>query len=318
MKVFVAGGTGAVGKQLVPLLVKRGHRVFATTRKPHKASELRAAGAEPIVVEGLDAEGLHRAVASARPEVVVHQMTALTGMKDLKNIDQTLALTNRLRTEGTEYLLAAARASGARRFVAQSFTGWPNSRTGGRVKTETDPLDSDPARHTEQTMAAIHGLESMVLGSTEPAGVVLRYGAFYGPGTGIAPGGELLEAVRKRRLPVVGDGTGVWSFVHIGDVAEATRIAIEAGPAGLYHVVDDEPAEVSAWLPELARAIGAKPPYHVPAWLGRLAIGEMGVRMMTEQRGSSNAKAKQQLGWQPSWASWRDGFRHGLSSVRAA
>ena len=318
MKILVAGGTGAVGRQLVPLLVQRGHQVFATTRTPQKVEFLRAAGAEPIVVDGLDAEGLRQAALSARPDVVVHQMTALSGMKSMRNVDKTLALTNRLRTDGTDYLLAAARAAGARRFVAQSFTGWPNSREGGRVKTEEDPLDAHPARHTEYTLAALRNLESTVLASTDPVGVVLRYGAFYGPGTGIEPRGELVEAVRKRQLPVVGGGTGVWSFVHVADVAEATRLAIEGGPAGLYNIVDDDPAEVSVWLPELARAIGAKPPRRVPAWLGRLFIGEAGVRMMTEQRGSSNAKAKRLLGWQPRWASWRDSFRQELSAVGGA
>jgi nucleoside-diphosphate-sugar epimerase len=318
MKVLVAGGTGAVGRQLVPLLVSRGHHVLATTRTPEKALGLRAAGAEPIVVDALDRDRLFHAVVGARPDAVVHQMTALAGMTSLKNLDQTLALTNRLRTEGTEYLLAAARAAGARRFVAQSFTGWPNSREGGRVKTETDPLDTHPARHTERTLEAIRRLESMVLASTEPAGVVLRYGAFYGPGTSLEPGGDFVEAVRRRRLPIVGGGAGVWSFVHIADVAEATRIAVEGGPAGLYNIVDDDPAEVSVWLPELARAIGAQPPYHVPVWIGRLVIGAGGVRMMTEQRGSSNAKAKRLLGWQPAWSSWREGFHRGLSPARAA
>jgi nucleoside-diphosphate-sugar epimerase len=202
--------------------------------------------------------------------------------------------------------------------VAQSFTGWPNARDGGRVKTETDPLDAHPARHTEGTLQAIRRLESTVLASTDPAGIVLRYGAFYGPGTGFEPGAELVEAVRKRWLPIVGGGAGVWSFVHIADVAEATAVAIEGGPAGLYNVVDDDPAEVSVWLPELARAVGAKAPYRVPEWLGRLVLGEAGVRMMTEQRGSSNAKAKQDLGWQPRWTSWREGFVLGLSAARAA
>jgi nucleoside-diphosphate-sugar epimerase len=318
MKIFLAGATGAVGKTLVPLLVSRGHRVFGATRTPGKAASLRSVGAEPVIVDGLDRKGLLEAVGSARPDVVVHEMTGLAGMTSLRNIDETLALTNRLRTEGTEHLLAAARAAGARRFVAQSFTGWPNARDGGRMKTEADPLDAHPIRHTERTLEAIRRLEAMVLGSTEPAGIVLRYGAFYGPGTALALDGELVEAVRKRRFPIVGSGAGVWSFVHISDVAEATRIAIEGGPAGLYNVVDDDPAEVSAWLPELARAVGAKPPYRVPAWLGRLVLGEAGVKMMTEQRGSSNAKAKQWLGWEPTWASWREGFHRGLSPARAA
>ena len=318
MKIFLAGGTGAVGKQLVPLLAGRGHRVFATTRTPTKAMGLRAAGAEPVVLDALDRAAVLRAVVSARPDVVVHELTAISGVKSLRNIDRDLALTNRLRTEGTEHLLEAARAAGARRFVAQSFTGWPNAREGSLLKTEADPLDAHPAAHTERTLEAIRRLESLVVASTEPAGVVLRYGAFYGPGTGLAPGGDLVEALRKRWLPIVGGGGGVWSFIHVADVAEATAVAVEGGPAGLYNVVDDDPAEVSVWLPALARAVGAKPPYHVPAWLGRLALGEAGVRMMTEQRGSSNAKAKRMLGWRPRFASWREGFVLGLSLARAA
>jgi nucleoside-diphosphate-sugar epimerase len=229
-----------------------------------------------------------------------------------------MAGSNRLRTEGTDHLLEAARAAGARRFVAQSFTGWPNAREGGRIKTEEDPLDASPAPSTVQTLEAIRRLEHTVQSATDLVGVVLRYGAFYGPGTGIDTGGELVEAVRKRRFPIVGPGSGIWSFIHVADVAEATRLAIEGGPAGLYNIVDDDPAAVSVWLPELARAIGAKPPRHVPAWVGRLVLGEAGVRMMTEQRGSSNAKAKQLLAWQPAWWSWRDGFRRGLSAAQAA
>ena len=318
MRIFLAGATGAVGRSLVPLLLSRGHRVFATARTPAKAAALRSAGADPVVVDGLDREGLLRAVRPARPDVVVHQMTALSGMASLRNIDEIMALTNRLRTEGTEYLLAAARAAGAKRFVAQSFTGWPNAREGSRVKTEDDPLDAHPAPTMARTLEAIRSLESMVLGATGLEGVVLRYGAFYGPGTGLGLGGEVVEAIRRRRFPIVGGGTGVWSFVHVVDAAEAAHVAIERGPAGLYNIVDDEPAEVSLWLPELARAVGAQPPYHVPSWVGRLAIGEAGVRMMTEQRGSSNAKARRLLGWQPIWASWRGGFHYGLSSARAA
>jgi nucleoside-diphosphate-sugar epimerase len=314
MRILVAGATGAVGRQLVPLLVRSGHRVVATTRTPEKTAGLREAGAEPVVVDGLDREALLRAVVSARPEAVVHQMTAFSGVTSFSNLDASLALSNRLRTDGTRHLLDAARVAGARRFVAQSFTGWPNSRDGGRVKAETDPLDSHPAPRSERTLEAIRTLESLVLASSAPVGVVLRYGAFYGPGTAIAPGGAFVEALRQRRLPVVGGGAGVWSFVHIADVAEATRVAVEGGAAGLYNIVDDEPAEVSIWLPELARAVGAKPPYRVPAWLGRLVIGEAGVRMMTQQRGASNAKAKRLLGWRPAWPSWREGFRSGLSS----
>jgi nucleoside-diphosphate-sugar epimerase len=318
MKIFVAGATGAVGKSLVPLLVSRGHRVFATTRTPGKAPSLRSAGAEPVVVDGLGREGLLDAVGSAHPDVVVHEMTALSGLTRLRNLDGSFVLTNRLRTEGTQYLLEASRAAGARRFVAQSYAGWPSGRDGARIKTETDPLETHPARHTERTLQAIRALEAMVLGAADLEGVVLRYGGFYGPGTGLEPGGEFVKAIRKRRFPIVGGGSGVWSFIHIADAAEATRIAIEGGPAGLYNIVDDDPAEVSEWLPELARAVGAKPPYHLPAWVGRLLVGEAVVRMMTEQRGSSNAKARRLLGWQPAWASWRQGFHRGLSPARAA
>jgi nucleoside-diphosphate-sugar epimerase len=245
-------------------------------------------------------------------------MTALSGLTRLNNLDGTFALTNRLRTEGTQSLLEAARAAGARRFVAQSYAGWPSGRDGARIKTETDPLEAHPARHTERTLEAIRALESMVLGAADLDGMVLRYGGFYGPGTGLEPGGEFVEAVRKRRFPIVGGGKGVWSFIHIADAAEATRIAIEGAPAGLYNVVDDDPAEVSEWLPELARVVGAKPPYHVPTWLGRLLVVAAVVRMMTEQRGCSNAKARRQLGWRPAFASWREGFQRELSPARAA
>jgi 2-alkyl-3-oxoalkanoate reductase len=317
MKIFLAGATGVVGRQLVPLLVKRGHEVVATARTAEKAAALRAAGAVPVEADGLDRTSVQRAVAAARPEVVVHQMTALATVTSFKNLDAALALSNRLRTEGTDHLLAAARAAGAQRFVAQSFTGWPNAREGGRVKTEEDPLDAHPAASMVQTLDAIRTLERAVLGASGLEGIVLRYGAFYGPGTSLAAGGSLVEAVRRRRLPIIGDGAGVWSFSHIADVAEATRRAIEGGPPGLYNIVDDDPAEVSIWLPELARVIGAKPPYRIPVWLGRLAAGEAGVRMMTEQRGSSNAKAKRLLGWQPACSSWRDGFRS-FTPARAA
>ena len=313
MRIFIAGATGVVGKQLVPLLVSRGHQVVATTRTAKKAAALEAAGAVPAEVDGLDRAGVLRAVAEARPDVVVHQMTALAAVTSFRNLDAAFALSNRLRTEGTDHLLAAAREAGSQRFVAQSFTGWPNAREGGRVKTEEDPLDAHPAPTMVQTLDAIRRLEGTVLAASPLAGVVLRYGAFYGPGTSLAPGGFLVDAVRKRRLPIIGAGTGVWSFSHITDAAEATCLAIEGGPPGLYNIVDDDPAEVSVWLPELARVLGAKPPFRVPVWLGRLVAGEIGVRMMTEQRGSSNAKAKRLLGWQPTYSSWREGFRRGLA-----
>jgi nucleoside-diphosphate-sugar epimerase len=313
MKIFLTGATGAVGRRLVPLLVDDGHQVVATTRTPTKMDQLRAAGAEPVVVDGLDRDAVMKAVLSARPDVVVHQMTALAGMRNLRRFDDEFALTNRLRTEGTDHLLAAALAAGTRRFVAQSYTGWPNERVGGRVKTEEDPLDPDPPEAMKRTLESIRQLEAMVTGASDIAGIVLRYGSSYGPGTSLAPGGDIVELVRRRRFPIFGDGAGVWSFIHIDDAAHATRLAIEGGPAGILNIADDEPAEVSVWLPDLARAVGAKPPYHVPAWLGRMAIGDAGMSMMTKARGSSNAKAKRLLGWMPIHPTWRDGFRGGLA-----
>ena len=311
MNIFLAGATGAVGKSLVPMLVQRGHRVVATTTSQAKVPQLRAAGAEPVVLDALNRDAVMRAVDAARPEVVVHQMTALASLKNLKRFDKAFELTNRLRTEGAQYLLAASAAAGARRFIVQSYTGWPNIREGGRVKTEDDPLDPHPPRILKNVLDAIMQLEAMVLGAAGSGidGLALRYGSFYGPGTSIYSGGDVVKMVRRRMFPIVGSGAGVWSFIHIDDAAEATRIAIEGGPAGIYNIVDDEPAEVSIWLPELVREVGAKPPFHVPVWLGRLAIGDLGVLLMTEIRGASNAKARRLLGWQPAYPSWRDGFR---------
>jgi nucleoside-diphosphate-sugar epimerase len=313
MKIFLAGASGALGRRLVPLLIGRGHGVTGTTRSGKKAAEIRGMGAEAVVLDALDRAAVRRAVTAARPEVVVHELTALAEMRSLRNFDDALAATNRLRTEGLDYLLEAARESGARRFVAQSYSGWPNERTGAPVKTEEDPLDANPPQSMSKTIAAIRRLEATVNGATDLDGVVLRYGAFYGPGTGIGAGGAMLEAVLKRQFPVVGGGTGIWSFIHIDDAASATAAAIEGGPGGIYNIVDDKPAPVAVWLPELARAAGAPGPYRLPRWIGRLMIGDAGISMMTEVRGSSNAKAKRVWNWQPRYASWRDGFRNGLS-----
>jgi 2-alkyl-3-oxoalkanoate reductase len=312
MKIFVAGATGAIGKRLLPLLVERGHDVVGLTRSERRAERVRRLGASPAIADALDADAVGRAVREAEPEVVVHQLTALTDAGDLRHIDRDFAVTNRLRTEGTDNLLSAARALGAGRFVAQSFAGWPFAREGGPVKTEDDPLDPTPPRVMRTTLDAIQYLERTVVGAEGLEGIVLRYGGFYGPGTSLTEGGAHLEMVRRRRFPIVGDGAGVWSFTHIDDAASATVAAIERGPGGLYNVVDDEPARVSEWLPELAAAAGAKPPRRMPKWLARLLVGEAGVVMMTEVRGASNAKAKRELGWEPRWRTWRDGFRHGL------
>ena len=316
MKIFLAGATGAVGKRLVPLLVAGGHRVVASTRTSNKREALRAAGAEPVILDVLDRDAVLNAVVPARPDVVIHQVTALAAVRSFKNFDREFALTNALRTEGTTHLLAAAHAAGALRFIAQSYTGWPNIREGGRVKTEDDPFDSRPPRTMTQTLGAIRQLEATISSLSGLTGIVLRYGSFYGPGTSLGTDGEITQMVRRRKFPIVGGGNGVWSFTHIDDAAGAVRLVVEQGAGGIYNIVDDEPAEVSVWLPELARAIGAKPPYRVPAWLVRPIIGEAMLEIMTSARGSSNAKAKRMLGWQPIYASWRDGFRRGLGSPK--
>lgn len=318
MRVFVAGASGVIGHRLVPKLIANGHEVVATTRTPEKIEKLRALGAEAMVVDGLDASAVAEAVARAEPEVVIHQMTALTGAGNLRRFDDEFAVTNELRTRGTDHLLAAAEASGARRFSAQSFTGWASTREGGQVKTEEGPLDPNPPAAQRKTLEAIRYLETAVTNAPSIEGLVLRYGVFYGPGTSIGEGGDVVEMVRRRRLPIIGAGTGIWSFIHVDDAAAATLAAVERGAPGIYNIVDDEPAAVSEWLPYLAECLGAKPPRRVPTWLGRLAAGEVGVSMMTQIRGSSNAKAKRELGWHPRYKSWRDGFRSGLGDTKAA
>jgi len=309
---MVMGATGAVGQHLLPVLIDDGHEVVAVTRTPAKADALRALGALPVVADALDREAVLGAVAGAEPEVVVHQMTALTGTIDMRRFDRTFAQTNRLRTEGTRHLLDAARAAGARRVIAQSYTGWPFAREGALVKDEDAALDPAPPKAQRESLAAIAECERLV--RAHPGGVVLRYGGFYGPGTSLdAGGGDITEAVRKRRFPVVGDGGGVWSFTHISDAASGVVAALgDAAPAGTYAIVDDDPAPVREWLPALAAAVGARPPRHVPLWLGRLAAGEVPAVMMTASRGASNARAKAVLGWEPRVPSWREGFRQAL------
>ena len=307
MKVFVAGATGAMGKQLVPRLVAAGHRVVGTTRSESKQAALWDLGAEPVVVDALDAEQVGEAVARAQPDVIVHELTSIETL-DMRHFDRSFAMTNRLRTEGTDHLLSAGRAVGVEKFVIQSYTGWPYARTGGPVKTEDDPLDPNPAGEMRESLAAIRHLEEAVTGADWTEGIVLRYGGFYGPGTGLSPGGPEFEMVRKRKFPVVGSGAGVWSFVHIADAAEATIAAVEHGRRGIYNVVDDDPAAVAEWLPVLAEAIGAPKPWHVPRLIGRMLAGEAATVMMTDIRGASNAKAKRELGWEPRHPSWREGF----------
>jgi 2-alkyl-3-oxoalkanoate reductase len=305
MRIFLAGASGAIGQSLVPLLIDAGHEVTAMTRSQEKAERLRAAGAEPAIADGLDRDAVIAAVTAARPDVVIHQLTGLSGLSNLRDFDRAFALTNRLRTEGTDNLLAAARAAGASRFLAQSYAGWPSGFSSGPVTTEDDPLDPDPVPNMRESHAAIRYLERATV---EAGGLVLRYGGFYGPGTGLGPGGDQLAAVRKRQFPIVGDGGGVWSFVHIHDAATATIAALERGAPGVYNIVDDDPAPARDWLPVLAAAAGAKPPRHIPRWLARMVAGEALTTMMTEIRGASNAKAKRELGWTPAYPSWREGF----------
>jgi nucleoside-diphosphate-sugar epimerase len=320
MKIFVAGATGALGRELVPQLVARGHEVVGMTRTASKQDGLRALGARPVVADALDPDAVAEAVASAEPEVIVHQLTALSGpmsVRDARRPDRSVAatMTNRLRMEATDHLLAAGRAVGARRFVAQSFGAFRFGRMGGPVHTEADPLDpNDPPPALRTAQAGYLYLEQAVTTIEWGEGLALRYGGFYGPGTSIsqAPDAQMAAPIRKRRFPIVGDGGGVLSYVHIEDAAAATVAAVDHGQPGVYNVVDDDPAPVREWLPVLASALDAKPPRRVPRWLGRLAAGEAATVMMTEARGVSNEKAKRELGWQLRYPSWRQGFAQGL------
>jgi nucleoside-diphosphate-sugar epimerase len=308
MKVFVAGATGAIGKQLVPRLVAAGHEVVGMTSKEANRDLVAELGAKVAVADALDPDRVVEAVRRASPEVIVHQLTAI-GSVDLRHQDRDFDLTNRLRTEGTDHLLSAGRAVGVRRFVAQSAVYGNYARIGGAIKSEEDPLDASPPSEGRKTAAAIRHLEQAVLNAGWTEGIVLRYRAFYGPNTSLSPGGEQFEMVRQRKFPLVGNGAGVWSFVHIADAADATAAAVERGERGVYNVVDDDPAPVAQWLPTLAQILGAKTPMHVPRFVGRIFTGQLGVAYMTEIRGASNAKAKRELGWQPEHPSWRQGFR---------
>ena len=309
MRVFVAGGTGVMGRRLVPQLVARGHQVTATTTGPGKLGLLEQLGADGVVMDGLDAVSVGEAVAAARPDAIVHQMTAISpvhaGKPDMKHMDRFFATTNRLRTEGTDHLLAAAEATGISHVVAQGHASWNGIRRGGWVKTEEDPLDPGPTNMREG-MEAMRHVEDVVV---EAGGAVLRYGGFYGPGAT----DDVVELVRRRQFPLVGRGTGYSSWVHLDDAASATVLAVEQQARGVFNIVDDEPAPASEWLPHLAACTGAKRPMRVPKWLARLLAGDVAVTMMTEGRGFSNAKAKRELGWELRYPSWRQGFRAGLA-----
>jgi 2-alkyl-3-oxoalkanoate reductase len=300
MRVFVAGASGAIGTRLLPQLIERGHEVVGTYTSPGNDERVRALGAQAVALDLLDARAVRKAVLEAAPDAIVHQATALANMRFSRNFDRGFAQTNRLRIEGTNALLAAAREADVRRFVAQSFASALYARTGGPVKTEDDPLDTNPLPTMRKTNAAMRYLDKSV---TDAGGTVLRYGGFYG-----AANDGLLEPVRKRQFPIVGDGDAVWSWIHLDDAAAATVLALEHDGPAIYNIVDDEPAPVREWLPVLAKALGAKPPRHVPVWLARVIAGEAAVMMGTDARGASNAKAKRELGWTPRYASWRQGF----------
>lgn len=308
MRVFVAGATGAVGRELVPQLIAAGHSVAGLTRSKAKAEAIKRAGAMPVIADVFDAPAIRKAFVSFQPEIVIHEMTGLDGMTDLAHFDRTFAATNRLRTEGTDLLLLASREVGVRRFIAQSYCGWTFARGGGAIKSENEALDPDPPSEMRRTLDAIQHLERAVTGSASPEGIVLRYGSFYGPGTGMLEP-VMIDLVRRRRMPLLGDGGGWWSFLHVDDAASAAVAAIDRGRTGqIYNIVDDEPAPVKDWLPALAAMLGARPPLHIPAWIGRLVAGEHMVAMMTLVRAGSNEKAKRELGWRPAHPSWRAGF----------
>jgi nucleoside-diphosphate-sugar epimerase len=300
MRVLVVGASGAIGTRLVPQLIDHGHEVIGTFTSAGNAERVRALGAEPVALDLLDARAVRRAVLDTGPEAIVHQATALANVRFSRSLDRSFAPTNRLRTEGTDALLAAARDAGVRRFVAQSFASFRYAREGGPVKTEDDPLDPAPPAMARETNAAMRHVDQAV---TDAGGIALRYGGFYG-----APDDALVKAVRKRQYPVIGDGGGVSSFIHLDDAAAATVLALGHDRSGIYNIVDDEPAPLREWLPALADALGAKPPRHAPRWLARLIAGQGGVVMMTESRGASNAKAKRELGWTLRYPSWRQGF----------
>jgi nucleoside-diphosphate-sugar epimerase len=312
MRIIVAGASGVVGRLLVPALIARGHRVAGLVHSAASGAAVARLGAEPFIADALDRDAVFNGLAQFRPEAIAHQLTSLPATADLRDFDRVFAQTNRLRTTGTDNLIAAAREVEAKRFVAQSFCGWPYARIGGGVKTEDDPLDPNPPPAFRRTLEAIRYLEGAVEAARDIGGTSLRYGGFYGPGTLLSKDGEMVEQIRRRRFPILGRGGGIWSFIHISDVASATLAAIESDIPGTFNVVDDEPAPVAEWLPELAKAVDAKPPLHVPAFLARLLLPEHLFIMMTDIRGGSNARFKATFNWQPTFATWRDGFRRGL------
>ena len=313
MKILLAGASGAIGRTLTPMLVAEGHEVFGAFRNPANTDKVQALGATPVVLDALDTDAVQLAVAGIRPEVIIHQLTAIPANLDLKHIDRDFEQTNRLRTEGTRNLATAAVKSGVQKVIAQSFAGWPYAPKGIRFKTEEDLLDSTPPPKLKAMLDAIETLEHTVTREQAFTGIVLRYGPLYGPLSSVATDGAMVEAIRAHKVPIVGQGTGVWSFCHLHDAATATVAALTHAQRGIYNIVDDDPAPVVDWLPYLAECVGAKPPSHVAAFVANMIIGEHAVTMMNDIRGVSNEKARAELHWEPKWKSWRQGFREGLS-----
>jgi 2-alkyl-3-oxoalkanoate reductase len=316
MRVYVAGGSGAIGRRLIPQLIAAGHDVVATTSSRRRIEDLEILGAHPLVVDGLDEEAVIKSVCLAQPDAVTNEMTALAAATNLRNFDRAFARTNELRTKGNSHLICAAQIAQVRRLISQSYTGWSNARDGEGVKTEHDRLDPDPPRTMRRSLEAIKQVERMTTRATRLEGLALRYGSLYGPGTAFST--DYVEQVGKRRLPLIGAGTGIWSFVHIDDAAAATVLALERGSRGVYNIVDDDPAPVSDWLPFLADVLGAKQPRRIPVWLARIVAGEAITSMSTRINGSSNAKARRELRWVPRYRSWRQGFREALTEAPAS
>jgi nucleoside-diphosphate-sugar epimerase len=311
MRILLAGASGAIGQTLIPLLVQQ-HDVFGAFRNPSHADRVKALGATPVILDALDADAVQARLSEIKPQAVLHQLTAIPARLDLRHIEREFEMTNRLRTEGTRNLATAAVRAGVERFIAQSFAGWPYARRGITLKTEEDDLDPTPPPQMKTTLDAIETLEHTVLREQGFTGIILRYGPFYGPHSSIAKDGAMVDEIRKRKVPVVGQGTGVWSFIHLHDAATATLAALNHAQRGIYNIVDDDPAPVIEWLPFLAQCTGGPPPRHVPNWLAKIAIGEHAVALMNDIRGVSNSKAKTELRWAPEWSSWREGFREAL------
>jgi nucleoside-diphosphate-sugar epimerase len=316
MRVYVAGGSGAIGRRLIPQLIAAGHDVVATTGSKRRVEDLKLLRAQPLVVDGLDEGAVIKSVCLAKPGVVINEMTALATATNLRNFDRAFARTNELRTKGNSHLIRAAQIAQVRGLISQSYTGWANAREGDPVKAEEDALDQRPPKAMRRSLEAIAYLEQAVTGTDRIEGIALRYGSLYGPGTAFST--DYVDQVRKRRLPLNGSGAGIWSFVHIDDAAAATVLALERGSRGVYNVVDDDPAPVSEWLPFLAGVLDAKPPRKIPVWLARLIAGDAITSMSTRIHGSSNAKARRELRWEPRYRSWRDGFREALTEASAS